>query len=118
MTRSSIPPSRGPDPLPSRSGARTPPEGVRRRALEDAYAKSPRLMALCDYLFKHDVRVLAAALAVALVTGALASRLEAVLMNEEAEWPFHDLVFEQIRMVDCFPTARPVHGDDPPIPAM
>ena len=46
------------------------------------------------------------------------SSLEAVLVNEQPEWTFHDLIHQQIGCLHGFPSAGPVHRDDPPISAM
>ena len=96
MTTPAKPPTGGPLLPPSKIRPRTPAEGIRGRALDDAYAGSPRLMALCDYLFKHDVRVLLGALAVAVLTAGLASRLE--LRTNLAELlPSRDPAVEELK---------------------
>ena len=46
------------------------------------------------------------------------SPLEAVLVNEQDEWTFHDLVHQQIGRLHGLPPTGPVHLDDPPIAAM
>jgi hypothetical protein len=46
------------------------------------------------------------------------ARFETVLMDEERKRAFHNLIFEQIRVVHRFPAAGPAHGEYPPIPAM
>ena len=46
------------------------------------------------------------------------SSLESVLVDEQVEWTFHDLIHQQMGWLHGFPPAGPVHRDDPPIAAM
>ena len=43
---------------------------------------------------------------------------KAVLVHENSERTFYDLVHQQMRWLHRFPTACPTQGDDPPVPAV
>ena len=48
----------------------------------------------------------------------LTSRFKTMLVDEEWERTFDDLIFEKLRRSHRFPSACPAHRYDPPVPTM